>query len=384
MESCGQCPSADGLALPRPVPAGPGEITPGEITLELPPGEGNPRNSEGSFVKLDDGRILLAYTRYSGGRGDHDAADIAGRHSADGGRTWTQDEIILRNEGDWNIMSVSLLRLRDGRVAMLYLVKNRDYDCRPRLRVSSDEARTWSDPVTVIPRPGYYVVNNDRLVQLRSGRLVVPTSPHEHVTEGDPPKAKLAPGAVAFWLSDDGGGTWRQGSGGALAMPVAGSKSGLQEPGVVELADGRLFAWCRTDAGCQYGMYSSDGGETWTAPAPTDFICPCSPLSLKRIPATGHLLAVWNDHSGAFPMTPEKGRQPLVAAISRDEGRTWENRRQVESDLSRGYHYTAIMFPDDRNVLLGYCAGPKRPGNQLGTLRVRRFPLEWLYWQEQA
>jgi len=35
-------------------------------TFEIPHGEGNPRNSEGSFVTLKDGRILFAYTQYDG------------------------------------------------------------------------------------------------------------------------------------------------------------------------------------------------------------------------------------------------------------------------------------------------------------------------------
>ena len=34
--------------------------------LQLPPNPGNPRNSEGGFVTLRDGRILFVYTRYYG------------------------------------------------------------------------------------------------------------------------------------------------------------------------------------------------------------------------------------------------------------------------------------------------------------------------------
>src|SRR3954464_2176056 len=77
----------------------------------LPPGPGNPRNTEGSFVTLRDGRILFAYSRFTGGTGDNDAASIVGRYSSDGGRTWTSDDIpMVTREGDMNVMSVSLLR----------------------------------------------------------------------------------------------------------------------------------------------------------------------------------------------------------------------------------------------------------------------------------
>lgn len=352
---------------------------PGQIALELPPVPGNPRNSEGAFIPLKDGRILLAYTRYYGDRGgDHDPAVIAARYSADGGRTWsTTDQTLIPNEGDLNVMSVSLLRLADGRIALLHLLKNANFDCRPRLRFSEDEAKTWSDPIAFIPEKGYYVGNNDRLVQLRSGRLIMPFSRHDHHQEGDPPKNRLMPGRMLCYLSDDAGQIWRR-TRDIYEMPTI-KKSGLQEPGVIELNDGRLFCWTRTDGGCQFGQYSADAGETWTQPAPTDFISPVSPMALKRIPSTGHLLAIWNDHSGRFPIADPPGRQPLVAALSRDEGRTWENHRMIESDLSRGYHYTAICFPDPEHILLEYCAGPRSPGPQLGTLRVRHLPLKWLY-----
>ena len=116
----------------------------------LPPGPGNPRNTEGAFVTLRDGRILFAYSHFTGGGGDNDAATIVGRFSSDGGRTWTATDVpIVDREGDMNVMSVSLLRLKDGRIALFYVRKNSISDCRPYLRYSSDEAKTWSEPICV-------------------------------------------------------------------------------------------------------------------------------------------------------------------------------------------------------------------------------------------
>ena len=37
----------------------------GKIVLDLAPGENNPRNSEGAFITLKDGRIMLVYSRFS-------------------------------------------------------------------------------------------------------------------------------------------------------------------------------------------------------------------------------------------------------------------------------------------------------------------------------
>ena len=112
--------------------------------LELTPGKGNPRNSEGAFVSLKDGRILFVYSHYTAGKGaDDDPACLAGRYSSDGGRTWTaEDRTIVTNEGGMNVMSVSLLRLQSGEIALFYLVKNSGTDCRPVMRLSSDEGAT--------------------------------------------------------------------------------------------------------------------------------------------------------------------------------------------------------------------------------------------------
>ena len=44
-----------------------------ERVLELRSGPGNPRNSEGDFIRLKDGRVLFVYSHYTKGTGgDHD------------------------------------------------------------------------------------------------------------------------------------------------------------------------------------------------------------------------------------------------------------------------------------------------------------------------
>ena len=90
-------------------------------------GEGNPRNSEGDFIQLADGRLLFVYTHFTGGNEDHSTAFLAGRYSDDGGLTWTTEDVtIVPNEGRQNVMSVSLLRLQNGQITLFFLVKNSD------------------------------------------------------------------------------------------------------------------------------------------------------------------------------------------------------------------------------------------------------------------
>lgn len=335
----------------------------------LPPSPGNPRNTEGAFVTLRDGRILYAYTRFTGGIGDHDSASIAGRHSSDGGRTWTAEDVsIVTGEGDMNVMSVSLRRLKDGRIALFYLRKNSIADCRPCLRYSSDEGKTWSKQPVCIPAEGYYVLNNDRAVQLHSGRIVLPVAHHPSVN------GEFGSRGIAMtFLSDDLGKTWR--SSGTRLESSSPDRAGYQEPGVVELKDGRLMMFIRTQLGRQYLSFSRDGGETWSEARASEILSPLSPASIERIPTTGHLLMVWNDHSVADDSARASAatggkRTPLTVAISKDEGRTWLSRRNLLQDPDGWYCYTAIHF-DGSRVLLAFADG----GN--GLPRLSRTSMAW-------
>lgn len=345
-----------------------------QVVLNIEPTKENPRNSEGSFVRLKSGRVIFYYTHFYGGAGDESPARIVGIHSDDAGRTWSQPQTIVENIGGNNVMSVSLLRLASGKLAFFYLLKNSWIDCRPYLCFSSDEGVTWSEPKLIIHAPGYFVVNNDRLVQLSSGRLIFPTAYHRSRVDDPRTSKAFDPRGIDLWYySDDEGQTWQE-SATWWAIPVR-SGSGLQEPGLVELTDGKLFGWARTDQGVQYGLSSSDGGKNWTSPVPTEMHSPTSPASVKRLPNSSSLLAVFNDHSGRFPF-PKGKRTPLVAAVSDDNGTTWPRVKLLEEDPEGWYCYTAMYFVDDA-VLLAYCAGDSKIGG-LNRLRIRRLSLDSL------
>ncbi len=346
-----------------------------QATLRLTPGPGNPRNSEGDFIQLKDGRIMFVYTRFTGGGSDHAKAHLAARFSNDGGLTWTaKDKTVLSNEGGLNIMSVSLLRLHNGAVALFYLRKNSLKDCRPLMRRSADEGKTWSKPIEVIKKPvGYYVMNNDRVVQLKkSGRLVAPVALHNLPEYLKPDWT----GKITCYLSEDNGKNWRRSHTIMTAQDSAGKRVTVQEPGVVELKDGRLMMFCRTDAGSQFISHSRDGGDTWSPLHASNIKSPRSPATIERIPSTGDLLLAWNDHSRITPAL-RGNRTPFTVAISRDEGKTWGAPKTLEDDPNGWYCYTAMTFIGER-VLLGHCAGDRRKGG-LNISQVTLIPVKWLY-----
>lgn len=346
-----------------------------QVVLNIEPTRENPRNSEGSFVTLKSGRIVFMFTQFYGGARDNSPARVVAIHSDDKGATWSREpKIVVDNQAGENVMSVSLLRLTSGKIALLYVVKNSWLDCRPRIQLSSDEGETWSEPKLVVAAPGYFVLNNDRVIQLASGRLIVPVAFHRS-RDTDPHSSKSFDSrAIAMWyLSDDEGRTWREADT-WWALPEQG-RTGMQEPGVLEIAPGNLICWARTDQGEQYGCASKDHGKSWSAPKPTTLKSPASPASIKMIPGSKDLLAVWNDHSGRFPY-PKGKRTPLVLGVSSDQTASWRVLKVLEDDPEGWYCYTAIHFVGD-SVLLGYCAGDSKIGG-LNRLRIRKISLDSL------
>jgi sialidase-1 len=333
--------------------------------LAAPAGPGNRRNSEADILQLRDGRLLLAWTKfYSDGNSDWAPSRIAAMYSSDHGRTWGNEFVLQENIGTMNVMEADLLRLRSGKILFLFARKNSEADCQPMTRVSTDNAKTFSapKPMAIDPYPSYTGFNHDRAIQLRSGRILMPV----FFTKDYRVNPRIL---TRVYFSDDEGEHWKPSE---SVVNIPSSRAGAQEPGVVELKDGRVMMWLRNSTGKVYWCFSQDHGQTWSQPEPMDVTAPVSPQSIKRIPATGDLLMVWNNSP--------KDRVPLSCAVSRDEGRSWTHLRNLEDDRRHTYAYTSITFVRNR-VFFTYYAGP-RAGEHQGpewSLKVKSVPVKWLY-----
>jgi sialidase-1 len=315
-----------------------------KITL-CPHGPGNPRNSEGDLIELHDGRLLFIWTQFFGGYEDHAAARLAGKTSADGGRTWSDAFVVARAPYGANVMSVSLLRNRAGKLLLFYLWKISTSDCRVMMRRSDDEGESWGEPLAVSDRPGYHVMNNARVVQTTGGRLLAPVAWNNR---------------VFCYLSDDDGDSWRAGAGYA-EIPGGGA----MEPGLVELRNSDMLMIIRTPLGYIYQAVSADGGETWSMPAPMPLVSPSAPATVARLPASGDLLLIWNNQPlGAKARWSD--RTPLTCALSRDEGATWQIHSDIEQNSEQCYAYTSVDFIKGA-VYLTYYIWSKGKSNFDGT-----------------
>lgn len=339
------------------------------MIYDIRPDAGFPRHSEGDSIRLADGRLLVAWTRFQG-REDHARAAICGIATPDWGVTWSAPTVLIPpDEARLNVMSVSLLReATSGELLVFYLRKDSTADCQVMVRRCAEgDGLLLGEPVRISSAPGYHVMNNARVVQLADGRLLAPVALTADYA--------VSRHQIAFcYISEDGGRSWRPGK---RAVDLPQSAVGCQEPGLAPLSHD-LLMYLRTDLGHVYASRSRDLGKMWTNPRPImELPAPAAPATMARLP-DGGLVAVYNHR----PDGAEAGwadRTPLALARSDDEGRTWRRLEDIESDPEHCYAYTSLRLYEQRAVLTYYVWPRKAPAHfDQTTLRIRILPLDAL------
>lgn len=349
------------------------------LVVPMVPGRTH-RGSTGSMVELRDGSLLFAHANPEHWT-DNRRSGILARRSTDRGRHWSEPILLQKHVARLATLQPSLLRLADGDLLLAYNVMNRYegadlrlYDGKIYVRRSSDDGATWSDPVCATPYPAYHTVNPDRLIQLSSGRILLPVERTHTLGGGE--AGHMA--ALCYWTDD--GFTWVPGRSGVDVGTTT------EEPSVAQLADGRLIMVFRNRTGFVGRAYSTDQGDTWSEPGFLTLPSPLAPQTIKRIPKTGDLLLLWLNNPAA-PGLARKEPQPIVqigeirrargavraplsAAISSDGGKTWGHIHDLTSDPDGDYGYAGACFVDDA-VLVNY--------HSLLGIHVMRVPLDWIY-----
>jgi hypothetical protein len=348
----------------------------------------NKRDSEGDVVVLDDGSLLLAWSDfYTQGWSDGSPARVSMRRSSDCGRSWSAIE-VLQDKMGFNVMSPSLLVTRKGTVLFVFLCKQGPDGTVTYARRSTDGGRTFGERILVNTREPVRIANNDRLLELRDpagthgdrGRIVLACR--------DYPQRK---GVMVY--SDDDGLTWHAGAN----VPIRSDwgTQNFNEPGIVELTDGKLWMYGRTTMGFHAQAWSADRGMTWSQPQPMSLLGPCSPLTGESIAQTRYtakmhwasdILFTFPNHD--FKRYPRRyiyrARTPLDAAISSDQANTWSHVRTIEEDPTMQYGYTSMTFQEDQTdgmrVLLTTHVQPGPGHDHRPTdLKFMSIPLRWFY-----
>jgi hypothetical protein len=300
--------------------------------------------------------------------------------------------------------------------------------------ISTDGGRTWS--AATLHHPYHFPTTQalaNTTIQLQSGphkgRILRPYFTSMEGEHCDYSRAQR--GGYAIWkgkkilletgthvpemnasfvcFSDDEGKTWRLSQGYLMGYFDDGARGvwSCEEPVIAELRDGRILCFMRSQCGRILKSYSSDGGETWTKVEATDLAASYSPCALARLPKSGDLALVWNQVS-AEEICKGYRRSRLSIAVSKDDGRTWQNFKTIEqspglenatridppklepnvrgpsgpdtllSELPDGfmiYHYPTIHVGEDK-IYVRYLMANVAPPN---TSRTRAFPISWLY-----
>lgn len=333
----------------------------GKEVCFLQTGEGNPRNGEGTFIRLKDGSILYAFTEYCGySWEDHAVARISGCKSTDEGETWSDRFILFeKDKAAQNIMSTNLIRMNNGDLGMIYLRKEKmpdnGYVCMPVIRRSTDEGVSWSDWKFCTQNEGYYCPFNGSALVLRNGRILMPVSFHGHRADLDnncliDPEIPENGPVIKILYSDDDGTTWDEFPQ-IFSSPYpepADLVSGFAEPGIYEHEDGTLWIWFRTSYGFQYQSVSKDEGLTWTPVMPSFyFTSPDAPMTVHRCgkyTVAIHNPVPWYSGNERREVWNSPKRTPLVCTVSTKDGRDFsENchrfRNGGMTDLENNMYY---------------------------------------------
>lgn len=224
-------------------------------------------------------------------------------------------------------------------------------------------ANKWEAPVQIFEG---YVGSIRNFMQLKSGRLLMSFGKAVPEREKKPNSKDIDYGwnEILTLYSDDNGNNWKKSSS-FLNIQIDSEKVtryGAIEPDIIELKNGKLWMLIRTNKGVLYEAFSNDLGDTWTQAQPSRFISSDSPPTFLRLMNDQILLIFnmnqrWdNPHTYAFG-----GREVLHAALSSDEGKSWQGFREIVKETTttdptvrgdRGTAYASATEMQDGRVLV--------------------------------
>lgn len=342
----------------------------------------HPRQSEPAIVERRDGALFMVWQEYLASRyggEDNAPSQLAAMISTDGGLTWGGHRVLVRNNpGDVNVYSPNLVKLADGGWLFIYfryhvLENGKPPSVSAFMCRSEDEGVTFGPPRAIWERQPMGFASGV-VKRLSTGRIVLPIGRQTGAIWSDSDHEKLG-----CYFSDDDGLTWTE-SANWVDLPLRGA----MEAHVEELRDGRLLMVMRTQLGSVFKSLSADGGRTWSKAQTTGLRAPESCPELIRIPQSGDLLIVWNnsEYDPGFGSHYGK-RSPLTVALSKDDGVTWTNITDIETDPDRAFSNPVALATSRGRIILMYWTCPYFTDKWLMNverldLRAALFDAAWL------
>lgn len=322
----------------------------------------NTRNTEGDLLVINDSTYIVAYSRFTGGSGDFNFAEIASAKTTNNGKSWVDNGVLQPSTGLQSTNSAAFLRLSTTDVLLFYLVGNSVTDLKSYVRKSTNNGASFGAPVLVTDSAGYWVMNNARAILTASGRIVLPFAYTPDVSQSGGSNPTY-PNKSRCIYSDDSGVTWTR-STGWITAPMRGA----MEPGIVELSPGNLLMYIRTQTGKQYFSNSVDNGTNWTTATASTLVSPEAPATIIKSGST--LIAIHNNNYNPSDNVKYGRRTPLTISTSTDQGSTWTVKMNIEDRVTHEFSYISANIVAGSLLLTYY--------DNIGStfsLKFRRIPL---------
>jgi hypothetical protein len=247
-----------------------------------------------SGIKLRDGSILVAW---STGASDYDnSASILGSISTDGGYSWSDSFILVKNRGK---------RLTEQQ--FMYSGENL-YEIYSEINESGNEsawlstlymresldggAYNWSDDVEISNWSSLFTITSNP-IQLKSGRWIFPV---QYITTSSNFSHYYS---SVFYTDNFTGLSTKWLRGGIADNPNIPTN----EMSIVQTDDGNITGLLRYNGYHFLQTFSDDGGATWTVPRYSNIPSSDARPHIMRL-SDGNIVLAWNDVSDSSPRTP--------------------------------------------------------------------------------
>ena len=286
-----------------------------------------------SLAALPEGGLYATW--FGGSReGARDVA-IYGAKKPPGGPSWSAPFLVHDTPGQSDGNSALWFDPRRERLWLYFvtLVGENWHEAIVKRKVSTDEGKSWYDPMVMCKQSGWMV--GEALLELSNGNLLLPLHDEGGLTG--------SAWSSMVYLSSDRGETWERFPKHQLRSP-----RGSIQPNVVELdTSGYLLMFMRTQDAYIYKSESRDFGRTWSAAEKTDLPSNNARFALIKL-RSGALALAYN------PVAEDWGaRTPLRLALSHDRGRTWPVYKDIEVGPGE-YSYPWLLEAPDGLLYVSY------------------------------
>lgn len=333
-----------------------------------------------ALLVAKNGTLLAFCEGRKNSRRDYGDIDLLLKRSDDGGKTWSNQQVIWDEGTNTCGNPCPVVDQATGTIWLLMTWNRGDDDenaikkgagkdtRRVWVSRSEDNGITWSKPSEITntvkqPHWRWYATGPGVGIQLQQGpwkgRLVIPCDHSAIPSQSDPNGYNSH-----VIISDDHGKTWKLGG---VIRPM------VNECQVVELTDGTLMLNMRNydrSKTTRALASSSDSGITWSQvvhdPALIEPLCQASFLRYSWPDADGKSRLLFSN-----PASTNK-RVEMTVRLSYDEGKTWPVSKLLYTGPSA---YSCLATLPDGDIACLYEAGQEHSYEEIA---FARFSIDWL------